>query len=175
MLKNIIQKDNYIISYSDNILEAWSEQSIPFESKYWQKEMRADLRRCLEKLVENSSSGMYAKYTIENDVYCDVENILLYNIGTGIFRNICTSNLCLEREFNSISPPIQAKNIMPHYYRYELISNADYKIYKPKKTLAEWEGLECDKFYEKPSFYWNYIKNSLLDIQHRDFNDKFGI
>jgi hypothetical protein len=172
---NIIQNDKYIISYSDNIVEAWSVQNIPFEPKDWQKEMRTDLRCSLEKIAPISSLGMYEKYAVENNAYCDVENVLLYNIGTGVFRNICNSILCLEREFSSILPPIQVKNIMPHYYRYELISNANLKVYSPKITLAEWAGLECDKFDEKPSFYWNYIKNSLLDIQHKDFNDKFGI
>ena len=174
-MNDILVKDKYIISHNNDIIEAWSVQNIPYEPNEWQKEMRADLRLALEKFSEKISSGMYAKYATGNNSYCDVENILLYNIGTGVFRNICSSSFCLEREFDSVLPPIEIRNTMPHYYKYELSSNADFKVYSPKNILAEWEGLECDRFHEKPSFYWNYIKNSLLDIQDDNFNSQFGI
>ena len=186
-----IIKNEYIISHDDTKVEAWSKENIPFEPKEdWQKKMREEMREALRNLSKLSSpekkelyASYYTEYVNKRQNKSDVENILLYNIGPGAFTDICGSSICIERG-TSVTTGISIPK-MPHYYKYELVNKAEFKIYEPLKMLAVWNGNEIDgEILEKQrqkqkefkaSFFWNYLKKSDVIIFDKEYHEKYGI
>ena len=167
------------ISYDDTKVEAWTIKNIPFESKGWQKIMKVRICEALKKLPPSDKKELYASYTTIDDKRCDVENILLYNIGSGAFNKICGSSLCIERGYDDA-----LTTQMPHHYKYELVDKANFVIHKPLKTLVKWQGKKLEEndikvSYLKPSFFWNYIKESRNNVEvfkeNYNVGDKYGI
>jgi hypothetical protein len=175
-----INNNEYIIIQDDLKVEAWSLKNIPFEPKNWQVKMRRDMREALKALSSsiNDKKQLYASYTTKEDnKSCDIENVLLYNIGSSVFTNICDSALCIER--GSFGALISE---MPHHYKYELVNKADFVIHKPQSILAIWDGTPLCKNDVKlsnldASFFWNYIKESRVKVFSNEYieKEKFGI
>jgi hypothetical protein len=174
--KIVDNKKNYIISHDDTKVEVWANKDVPFEPKEWQKTMKDDIRSALKAFPSSDKKELYTSYyTIENEKYKrDVENILLYNIGSGAFTKICASTMCIERDFcGNLIPQMYQ---MSHYYKYELVNKSDFVIHKPLKTLAEWDGIILSKIsFDKPSFFWNYIKQSIVKVFEKEYSGKYGI
>ena len=139
--------------------------------------MKEDISKALRTMSSSDKKELYASYTTVDNKFCDVENILLYNIGSGAFTNICVSAFCIERGYGNVPNPQ-----MPHQYKYELVDTADFVIHRPLKPFAEWKGnvLSANDIKVsnlKASFFWNYIKKSdvkVFDNEYTD-NEKYGI
>jgi len=178
-MPNIITTE-YIISHEDIKVEAWSEKNIPFEPQGWQLKMKEEMREALSKLSWSDKKELYASYYTKSDDKrkSDVENLLFYNIGSSAFKNYNGSSLCIERGGSTIPQPnnIPIPDEMSHYYKYELVEKVDFVIHQPQKTLAEWNGTTFNKIVlDKPSFFWNYIKRSNVNVVKKDHYGKFGI
>lgn len=110
----MIERLRYEIESGPGYVEAWSEKRLPFEPKGWMKEFRDELRIAVSELRAQPGEGLYSTYVAEGRDFCDVENVLIYNVGTAAFRGAASNELAFERRFIPVSPA------MVHHYRYEL-------------------------------------------------------
>src|SRR5438552_4510390 len=76
----------YFLERGRDSVELWSTARLQFEPKGWQLEMRHDLRDALRALDGDQVSALYASPLI--DSRCDIENILIYNVGAATFRQL---------------------------------------------------------------------------------------
>ena len=68
------------------------------------------------------SQLLHAVYESQDRSFCDVENILFYNVGEGAFRSSCENGLRFERSFDESHPcPIQLSSHPAHYASYSVV------------------------------------------------------
>jgi hypothetical protein len=161
---------NYFINESEDdnkFVELWSKTRLPFEPKGWLLEMRNSLRSRLRAMHNPENMMLQAHYVSDEEGFCDVENVLVYNVGSGSFTDLCYRGLCLERVF---SLPIQPKNIeefFPHYQRYSLTDPSKGPLYWAKEqSLAYWTKISCPslKGAIKPHSFWYTIKSGSIKV-----------
>ncbi|NLC45189.1 MAG: hypothetical protein GX783_13025 [Clostridiales bacterium] len=161
---------NYFINEPEDdnkSVELWSKIRLPFEPKGWLLEMRNSLRSRLRTMHNSENTMLQAQYVSNEEGYFDVENVLIYNVGSGSFTDLCRRGLCFERVF---SLPIQPKNIeeiFPHYQRYSLIDPSQGSLYWAKEQiLAYWTEVSCPdlKGDIKPHSFWYAIKSGTVEV-----------
>ncbi len=57
--------------------------------------------------------------------FCDVENVLLYNVGASSFAAIAAAGIRVERSDVCPAPPVPLAGVARHYFRYVPCSAAD--------------------------------------------------
>ena len=62
-------------------VQLWSAFRLPFDPKGQMRQARDDLRQALRQLVARGDQIIDATYTSLDSGFCDVENVLLYNVG----------------------------------------------------------------------------------------------
>ncbi len=175
-------KMSYYINGPDvdsNIVELWSSKRLPFEPKGWLHDMRSSLIEAISQLEIGDDAFLRATYHSEVLELCDLENILLYNVGTGKFKKLCQQGFLLERSFQSGPyPPDGFKNKL-HYQRYEITSQQQRPVYwDTEKVLASWENISLVKLTSdtKPHEYWKAMKeNDVTILTNEAYGGYFGI
>lgn len=123
---------------SDGLVEAWSQQRLQFEPKGWMKDFRSDLRTALRELSAGANQGLYTVYESSQMDTCDVENILIYNVGTSAFKNSSHRQLTFERRFTQ---PTTTTLGLKHYHRYEILPvGQTMRGWKRGRRLAQWRA-----------------------------------
>lgn len=81
---------------------------------------RIELRAALRRLRPSEGHILSAEYFSLDESFFDVENVLIYNIGTGTFRNASTNGIGFSRHRRA---PACAPNGLayPHLHRYRFI------------------------------------------------------
>lgn len=130
-------------SYQRNSLEIWSEERLPFEPKGWLRQLRDEIRRGVYMLKDEPGRALSALYTSPVVQVCDVENVLFYNVGPGIFAALASAGLRFERVFSKPPPsPINIRKPMQHYQRYSFAPKATgFSYWKVDHLLARWQGV----------------------------------
>ena len=95
----------YAVNGTACSVEATSTIRMPFEPKDWLKDMRTEVREAILGLRPQPVKGLYARYTSAEEGFFDVENILFYNIGPSVFRNLTTCFVAFERDFAPSDEP----------------------------------------------------------------------
>jgi hypothetical protein len=164
---------------NNNIVELWSLKRLPFEPKGWLYDMRESLRTSIGQLVVTNNSILAATYTSSIEELCDVENILLYNVGTGIFKSTCQNGFILERSFASPILPASDSASYPHYQRYEIVPSQYQPRHWPKHgVLASWDNIVLPKLSSsiKPHTFWHLLKNNPVSVFSDEiYEGYFGI
>lgn len=163
------ERNYYIKEPEDNnkSLELWSKIRLPFEPKGWLLDMRNSLRSRLRTMHNSENLMLHAQYVSDEEGYFDVENVLIYNVGSGSFTDLCHRGLCFERVF---SPPLQPKHseeMFSHYQRYSLIDPSKGSFYWTKaQCLAYWTEVSCPtlKGENKPHSFWYAIKGGAVEV-----------
>lgn len=102
---------NYIIVESNNQVEFISDVRLPFEPRGAARTARNELRAALGRLVPTGT--LAATYTSAAAGLCDVENVLLYNVGMGAFAALGKRRISLTRRHEM--PPGELQH--HHLYR----------------------------------------------------------
>jgi hypothetical protein len=98
----------------------WLNTRLPFEPKGEMREARDRLREALSALESASSETILtAVYTSLDEGFCDVENVLLYNVGSTAFAKSSQGGIRFERR---IATPPQSPSgaSFEHQNRYSL-------------------------------------------------------
>ena len=165
----IILNDNFRIINDGRRVLALSKFRIPFDLyllKGQRKEnivsFREQLIAEIKTLVPKNNEILLGRYgsTDTINVFYDVENVLFYNIGTAVFKDLVKFGI----SFSSFKEA-EIKSILEKYgseysciYEYSLISNEDF--YKDNNLIAEWDACDFCKFKgSKPTDYWKAIRN----------------
>lgn len=69
----------------------WSTSRLPFEPTGWLLQLRADLARAIRELETFSPYGIvHAVYASRIGRRCDIENLLVLNVGPGAFGGVAS-------------------------------------------------------------------------------------
>lgn len=170
--------DNHYVLSPDivrNQVSAWSTRYIPYAPCDWRREMRDELRKTIGHM-RPGNKGLYASYISNSSQFCDVENVLFYNIGASAFKGLMQNGLCFERGFGSVpQPPYELLNAK-HYYHYEI--GNELRIWNADGVLASWENIElpAPASTSKPHLFWHALKRGAV-IRGRESQvpSKFGL
>lgn len=163
-------ESNYFIEGTEvkaNNIELWSKIRLPFEPKGWLLDMKNSLRSALKGMQNAENRMLHAIYASKEEGYFDVENVLLYNVGTGSFSDLCRRGVCFERVFSSPIQPKSGNDRFPHYHRYSLIELMEGPIYWTKEhSLVSWKDVSCPTLRGeiKPHSFWYAIKNGAVEV-----------
>jgi hypothetical protein len=147
-------------------VEMWSARRLPFESDGWHLGMRAALCAALHQLRAGPDEVLHACYVSEDATPCDVENVLLYNLGSGCFAGVDRMGIRLERSFACPTPPTSGEVALPHYQRYSVEPASGVFVHWRTGTLrARWTNLDIGRLTSatKPSAVWRAIRTGSLD------------
>lgn len=111
---------NYFVQTSAqrNGVDVWSIQRLSFEPKEWLLNLRDDIRTAVGSLKSGPNDVLHAIYGSYSNDFCDIENILLYNVGMGHFSRLAERGIRFERYFTYPAPPhsLPAQQLYYHHY-----------------------------------------------------------
>lgn len=87
----------YSVTREEQCLRAWSTKRLPFEPTGWQREYRNELRSELRAMTAEPTSILYAEYATPDDEFADLENVLLYNLGSGCYAHLARQGIICRR------------------------------------------------------------------------------
>src|SRR5690348_2760915 len=111
-------KPPFEILESPHRVELWLDSRLPFEPRGWHLEARGALRSALKTLAVPPAGTLCAAYTSTETSFCDVENVLFYNVGTGAFADLTRNGLRFERNFGSPSNSPSGRRYAHHHVYY---------------------------------------------------------
>ncbi|MDL2220578.1 hypothetical protein LJC55_02820 [Eubacteriales bacterium OttesenSCG-928-N14] len=167
-----MEAQNYMIRTTPERICCYAKQRIPFQPKGWKRELRDALRQQVRALHALPGHGLYARYSSAYSSFCDVENVLLYNIGASSFANTCQQYLAFERAF-----ALQSMPEMPHQYRYEIcVADTDNLLWQPKVTLCTLHDIPIPSLNTstKPHDVWWAIKTAQGKISRHAVQPYYG-
>ncbi len=85
------------INATTQLVEFWSSVRLPFEPRSEMRAARDELRAAIAQLVTLPNTKLSATYASVHTDFCDVENVLLYNVGAGVFSQTTSSGLQVQR------------------------------------------------------------------------------
>lgn len=148
-------------------VEAWSTKRLPFEPKGWLLSLRAELRGAVSSLHNAPDSVLAAMYGSPEAGACDVENVLLYNVGPRAFAVIAAHGLRLERSYICPEPPVALDGVARHYVRYAPSPvTAGFEAWTRGSVLAEWSRIPMPELTEatKPARVWYAMAKAEIDV-----------
>ncbi len=126
-------ENNYTHHVDSKSVQVWSRTRLPFEPKGWLKDLREQIRQDLKHLKLGREDVLYASYVSSEKKFCDVENVLFYNVGPWNFDNLTKNGLIFERGF--AEPPKLDKFSFSHFQQYSIEKNS-FSYWKPENELA---------------------------------------
>ena len=150
----------YLVRADDRLVELWSAARLQFEPKGWQVEMRADLRDALAAMAPRPDKVLHATYgAADTGEFVDVENVLLYNVGSRSIRPLMTTGIRFERAYTTPEPPAELHDYAAlHYQRYELTDrNAGFFGWQAGRRIASVSGIKIAKV-DKPGPVWAAVR-----------------
>lgn len=93
---------------------------------------------------------------------CDVENLLLYNVGPSCFAAAARVGVRFERRFGD---PPATEGVAPspdfHYWRYEFApADGPFECWRAERSLVRWHGVPCPRVSSasRPDAVWWALK-----------------
>jgi hypothetical protein len=170
---------SYYIKYpskNNNVTELWSAARLPFEPKGWFLDMRKDLKDAIRQMSLNDGKILYASYNSPDQGFCDIDNVLFYNVGSGVFKNICQNGFLIERGYKNIVVPAERQEEYSHYQQYSLVEKTQKSQYwQKKRVLAAWKEIVLEKMPEKPHQYWQIMKKHRVLVDAVPYNGQYGL
>src|SRR4029077_9442083 len=116
-------------------------ERLPFEPKGWMLDLRRDLRAALRQMRLRNGALLAAVYGSQVDAFCDVENVLIYNVGAGNFATTASAGMRLERGYFCPPAPVELSGEARHYARYSVASvEQGFACWRRGNTLAQWSS-----------------------------------
>jgi len=175
-------EDRYLVKYlqEENALEVWSEKRLPFEPQEWLVDLRAEIRTALRDLKCGPHQLLHAIYGARNIEFCDIENILLYNVGGGHFASLARYGIRLERSFTYPNPPEFMLTQKPHYHHYTAAdTDTGFINWRVGQILAQWDNViipQLSSSTKIPSIWYPISTNSMKVIHNPKEEPKhFGL
>ncbi len=120
-----LDADCYFVRGSDTLVEAWSKTALPYPpySQPWLKRLRDEIRERLFALVASDEQILRAEYSSLSQAFCDVENVLLYNVGPSALKHLTMAGLQIERRYQEVTSPAgSSPAIEAHHMRFATVA-----------------------------------------------------
>lgn len=91
------QSENWGVRADQHRVEAWSVARLQFEPHGWHVDFRNSLRSALRQLPPAHGRVLRAEYATPDHDFADLENVLLYNVGSGAYGHLLAEGLELRR------------------------------------------------------------------------------
>ena len=169
------RKNNYTHLADSKNVKVWSSTRLPFEPKDWLKDLRGQIRQDLKRLKLERESVLYASYVSSEKIFCDVENILFYNVGPNNFDNLTRNGLRFERGF--VEPPKFGRFRFPHFQQYSVKKNS-FSYWKLENELATFSSAPLKNFSEhtKVDEVWFSLKRgNIKSLNSAESPQYFGL
>ncbi|MGE2835436.1 hypothetical protein [Mycobacterium sp. SMC-4] len=129
---------------------AWADDYIHFERRPpWQDALRAEIRSRCADLTPSAGEVLHAAYFGAKDSRTDVENLVLYNIGT--FNSAGSNGIRFEHG-DVVPPPSPDGREYPVGYTYSLASReSGFNDWRPDRELAAFGWTEVGNPRKTPS------------------------
>ena len=86
-------------------------------------EYRHALRRALAELDPARGAVLRGHFGSRGSRRCDVENLLLYNLGLSAFAHLRPQEVVLTRSLTPAPPPEGDPDVLVHHHRYDLVAS----------------------------------------------------
>lgn len=103
--------------------EGWADRPLRFEPKGSMLDYRQALRRALAELDPERGAVLCGSYASRGTRRCDVENLLLYNLGLSAFAHLRLQEVVLTRSLTVAPPPEGDPDVLVHHHRYDLVAS----------------------------------------------------
>ena len=146
------------IESGEGFVSAWSTTRLPFEPRGDLKVFRDELRSAIRQLRAADDEGLVATYSSPVREFCDVENVLIYNVGTSAFTNSARNELGFQRSF-------EPRDTREHKYRYEILPRP-IKLGSVTEPVARWRSGELEGLSETTgltSLWWS-IRHGDIEV-----------
>ena len=114
---------SFTVRGSDTLAEGWADRPLPFEPKGSMLEYRRALRRALAELDPVRGAVLRGRYASRDTRRCDVENLLLYNVGLSAFAHLRPQEVVLTRSLTPAPAPEGDPDVLVYHHRYDLVGS----------------------------------------------------
>lgn len=111
----------FVVRASEGRVDGWATVPLPFEPKGPMLEYREALREALGRLAPGIGRWLVAEFASADARRCDVENLLVYNLGVSAFAHLHVDDVVLARSWDPPAPPRGVPVTMVHHHGYQLI------------------------------------------------------
>jgi len=155
--------DGFDVVAEAAVVEGWASRWLPFEPKGWLLDYRTALRAALRRLPRPCPS-LYCAYTSAEPSRCDVENVLLYNVGSGAFGDLAVAEVVVERFFNrpATVDPFSFPTDHHHHYRCGQVGAAP-----AWETIATWRRIPVEVPF-KLERLWSSLRAAVVPLVATD-------
>jgi len=161
-----MEPPSYSVTRSDKRVDAWSTERLPFEAKGWLRDYRSELQAALRSMKQTHTSILYAQYAAPDAAFADLENVLLYNLGSGCYSHLAQSGIICRRT-RSVD--------RLHHVTYTCVESAD--VTAPAGPVLA-TALLSDMPLEvtSPAIWWAaFRKNHLHLHESKQYGGEFGV
>ena len=141
---------DHVVTGDRRIVEAWSRSRLPFEPRGSALDLRAEIRSGVAAL--EPGGVLHCTYGSANRRPCDVENVLLYNVGMSAFRPLTGDGIVFERSYDVPAHPTGAT--FAHHYRYVVGAPIIFEHWKESTVVARWRAEAPRHGADKPAGWW---------------------
>lgn len=154
----------YDVASGDQRVEAWSSTRLPFEPKGWLRDYRNDLQTALRSMKATSTSVLYAAYATPDDGFADLENVLLYNVGSGCYAHLARRGIICRRTRSTDGL---------HHVQY--ISTEPTGVTVPTGQVLATAQLADMPSGSTPAHWWASFRNNLEPLVRTPYEGEFAI
>jgi hypothetical protein len=143
------------------LVEAWSSIRLPFEPTGAMREFRDELRSATGQLSAGPGEAIHARYTSPIGGHFDVENVLLYNVGTSAFARSARFELVIERDRGPVPSCPRGLTEALHHYRYEIVAiGMPWRHWSAARPLASFGPIDVALMAQvsNPSPVWYAVR-----------------
>ncbi|TWT60803.1 hypothetical protein [Rubinisphaera italica] len=119
-----MKSNNYIIEAMDESVQLWINKRLPFEPTLWLADARAELQQKLRELQACPQRMIMATLSTLDERFFDVENVLIYNVGSGAFSVHARHGIGFKR-IRGLPPNAPSGESFLYHHMYQLIDVPD--------------------------------------------------
>lgn len=154
----------YSVTRTDGRVDAWSAVRLPFEPKGWLREYRSELQSALRSMKAPSTSVLYAEYAAPDASFADLENVLLYNVGSGCYSHLARRGLVCRR-----TPSVDHL----HHVTYASIEPTD--VTTPHGPVLANGRLADTPPGDTPAYWWAAFRRAVETRVNLPIDGEFGV
>ena len=159
-----VDDHSYSVTRADRRVDGWSTTRLPYEPKGWLRDYRSELQSALRSMQASSTSVLYAEYAAPDPAFADLENVLLYNIGSGCYSHLARNGLVCRRTSS-------ADHL--HHVTYASIESAD--VTPPTGRILATSRLPDPPLAGTPAHWWLAFRRHLHTTANTPYDGEFGI